>query len=661
MLNGHATEAIKENTSGTPQRFRRFNIGPRLTACFLMIVFLMGTADFIAWWQFKSIEVSAHRFYQVDQKSLAVMRAHLDLMELHEALATLANQQDQRRFAVEVASQRDHVVRTVQHAEETLKSFPHLDPNVAITLETVGTLLSQQADALLQLANAGDWQGVRLRLTNQVRSLLRLTSQLVNDVDQEVTRERAQSLASTQRARDQLALVLSITAAFTLLMAIVLGWYATRSITGPLAALDQGAKALASGDFQHQIKLQGQDELARLGTAFNYATRQVRELYDELKRNEARFRALIEHSSDLVMIVDRQGKIRYVSPASVRVAGRTQSELLGHDLTDFLPSEDVPKIRRALRSAPEKARAPVEIGFRRADGNLVAIELLANDLFAEPAVAGVVVNARDITERKRAEEALRQTQAELAHLNRVSTMGELGTSLAHELNQPIAAAMTNAKTCLRWLARNPPDLEEARGAITRIVGDVARAAGIINHLRSLYKKGAPTERDLVDVNEIAREMLALLRSEATRYSISIRAELAAELPKIKADRVQLQQVFMNLMLNGIEAMKDTGGELTIESERGGNGQLLISIKDTGVGLSTESVDQIFSAFFTTKSQGTGMGLSISRTIVESHGGRLWAHSNTGRGATFQFTLPNEVAASSPAPDALAQPRLPKDN
>ena len=661
MLNGQATEALNENTSGAPDRLRRFNIGPRLTLCFLMTAFLMVTADFIAWWQFKSIEVSANRFYQVDQQSLAVMRAHLDLMELHEALATLANQHDQRRFTVEVVSQRDHVVRAVQHAEETLKSFPHTDANVAITLETVDTLLSQQADALLQLANAGDWQGVRLRLTNQVRSLLRLTSQLVNDVDREVTQERDQALASTQGARDRLALVLSMTAAFTLLMAIVLGWYATRSITGPLAALDQGAKALASGDFQHQIELQGQDELARLGTAFNYATRQVRELYDELKRNEARFRALIEHSSDLVMVVDRQGKIRYVSPASVRVAGRTQSEILGHDLTDFLPAEDVPKVRAALRSAPERARAPVEIGFRRADGNLAAIELLANDLFGELAVAGVVVNARDITERKRAEEALRQTQAQLAHLNRVSTMGELGTSLAHELNQPIAAAMTNAKTCFRWLARNPPDLWEAREAITRVVSDVARAAGIINHLRSLYKKGAPTERDLVDVNEIACEMLALLRSEATRYSISIRAELAAELPKIRADRVQLQQVFMNLMLNAIEAMKDTGGELTVESERGGNGQLLISIKDAGVGLPTENVDQVFSAFFTTKSQGTGMGLSISRTIVESHGGRLWAQANSGRGATFQFTLPNEAAASSPAPETVGQPRGPKDN
>jgi PAS domain S-box-containing protein len=648
MSNGHTTseDAAKGNTSGTPQRFRRFNIGLRLTACFLMIVFLMGTADFIAWWQFKSIEVPAHRFYQVDQKSLAVMRAHLDLMEFREALATLANQQDEQGFAVEVASQRDHVVQAIQHAEETLTSFPHLDPNVAITLGTVGTLLSQQADALLQLANAGDWQGVRLRLTNQIRSLLRLTSQLVNDVDQEVTQERAQALASTQRARDQLALVLSITAAFTLLMAIVLGWYATRSITGPLAALDQGAKALASGDFQHQIELQGQDELARLGTAFNYATRQVRELYDELKRNEARFRALIEHSSDLVMIVDRQGKIRYVSPASVRVAGRTQSELLGHDLADFLPSEDVPKIRAALRNAPEKARAPVEIGFRRADGNLAAIELLANDLFGEPVVAGVVVNARDITERKRAEEALRQTQADLAHINRVSMIGELAASLAHELKQPISAAITDAKTGLRWLSRDPSDLQEARQAITRVVNDGTRAAEIINHLQSFYKKTAPTERELVDVNEVAREMFGLLHSEASRYSVSMRTDLASELPKTKADRVQLQQVFMNLMLNGIEAMKETGGELTIKSERTEDGQLQITISDTGVGLPCEKVDHIFDAFFTTKPQGTGMGLAITRSIIEAHGGRLWASANTGRGATFYATLATEAAASS---------------
>ena len=250
----------------------------------------------------------------------------------------------------------------------------------------------------------------------------------------------------------------------------------------------------------------------------------------------------------------------------------------------------------------------------------------------------------DIEDRKKAEqerERLRQLEADLAHVNRVSTMGQLAASLSHELKQPIAAAITNAKTCLRWLAREQPDIEEAREATMRIVKDGNRAAEIIDHLRSFYKKGAPLERELVDVNEVVREMLELLRSEANRYPICMRTDLAAELPEVTADRVQLQQVMMNLMLNGIEAMKDSGGELTIKSERGENGELLMSISDSGVGLPTEKADQIYDAFFTTKPQGSGMGLTISRSIIESHGGRLWAGANANRGVTFYFTLPSE--------------------
>ena len=640
--------AATENPSGTPARLRRFNIGPRLTACFLIIVVLMGAVDFIAAWQFKHIEVSAHRFYQVDEKSLAVMRAHVDLMEFREALVTLANAQDERGFAVEAASQRDHVVQDVRRAEETLKSFPYLDSNVAITLEAVGRSLPLQADALVQLANAGDWQGVRLRLANQVRTLVGLTSQLVHDVDQEVTHERAQALASTERARDQLALVLSVTAAFTLLMAIVFGWYATRSITGPLATLDKGAKALGSGDFQHQIEVQGEDELARLGTAFNYAARQVRELYDELKSNEARFRSLIEYSSDLILILDSEAIVRYVSPSSLRVAGRNQEELLGKCLFDFLAFEDISKMRDTLSGTHTESRPAVEVGFRRLDGSMAVIEVLANDLLDEPAVAGVVVNARDITERKSAEEQLKklhQLEADLAYMNRVSVMGELAASLAHEIKQPIAAAATNAKTGLRWLQREPSDIGEAREALSRIVKDVSRAADIIDRNRSLYRRGIPL-REMVNLNELIREMTALLRDAANRHSISMRADLDESLPTIAADRVQMQQVLMNLMLNGIEAMKDTSGELTVRSGKSDDGQILLSVSDLGVGLPAETTDQVFDAFFTTKTQGTGMGLSISRRIIESHGGRLWACANTGRGATFQFTIPTEVSAFS---------------
>jgi C4-dicarboxylate-specific signal transduction histidine kinase len=220
-------------------------------------------------------------------------------------------------------------------------------------------------------------------------------------------------------------------------------------------------------------------------------------------------------------------------------------------------------------------------------------------------------------------------------------MGELTASLAHEVNQPIAGAITNANACLRWLAGDIPNLEEARAAARRIVKDGTRAAEIISRIRLLFKKGTP-ERELVDVNEVIREMIVLLRSEATQYSISVRTELTADLPQVMGDRVQLQQVLMNLILNGIEAMKDVDGtrELALNSQQTESEQLLVTVRDTGKGLPPQR-DQIFDAFFTTKPQGLGMGLSISRSIVESHGGRLWTADNSPRGATFSITLPTK--------------------
>jgi C4-dicarboxylate-specific signal transduction histidine kinase len=250
-----------------------------------------------------------------------------------------------------------------------------------------------------------------------------------------------------------------------------------------------------------------------------------------------------------------------------------------------------------------------------------------------------------VTRRKRAEESLRQAQADLAHVNRVTTLGELTASVAHEVNQPIAAAVTNARTCLRWLTRDKPDIEEARAAAMRIVNDGTRAAEIIKRIRLLFKKGT-SERELVDVTEIIREMIVLLRGEATRYLIVVRTELGADTPQVMADRVQLQQVLMNLMLNAIDAMKDSNGarELMIKSQRAENHQALVSVNDTGVGLPPQQPDRVFEAFFTTKPDGTGMGLSISRSIVESHGGRLWAADNSPRGASFCFTLPSNLEA-----------------
>jgi signal transduction histidine kinase len=243
-------------------------------------------------------------------------------------------------------------------------------------------------------------------------------------------------------------------------------------------------------------------------------------------------------------------------------------------------------------------------------------------------------------DRRRAEEELRQAQADLAHASRVNTMGELTAALAHEVNQPITAAVTNANACLRFLSGEAPDLEEAREAVTAIVRAGERAAQIVSRTRDLFKKRVPQPQSL-DLDDVVRGTLVLLESEARRHCVSISTRLAAGSSAVMGDRVQLQQVIMNLIMNSIDAMKDVEGprELAIGSRTTDEGRIEVSISDTGVGLPPQAADRIFDRFFTTKADGTGMGLSISRSIVEAHGGRLWAQPNPPRGTTFQFALP----------------------
>jgi PAS domain S-box-containing protein len=307
--------------------------------------------------------------------------------------------------------------------------------------------------------------------------------------------------------------------------------------------------------------------------------------------------------------------------------------------------EDRAKWQAAVdRAISEKSDYDVEVRILLPDGTVKYIHNVGHPVLnASGEVVQFVGSSMDISASKQAEEALRQAQADLARVSRVTTMGELTASLAHEVKQPITAASTNANTCLRWLASDTPNIEEARAAAMRIVKDAKRASEIISRIRLLFKKGTP-QREPVDVNEVIREMIVLLGSEAMRNNISVRTELASDLPRVMGDRVQLQQVLMNLMINGIEAMKEVDGarELAIKSKQAENEQLLVSVSDTGIGLPPQQADQIFNAFFTTKPHGTGMGLRISRSIVESHGGRLWAADNSPRGASFCFTLPSKA-------------------
>jgi PAS domain S-box-containing protein len=373
---------------------------------------------------------------------------------------------------------------------------------------------------------------------------------------------------------------------------------------------------------------------------------------ERLRESEARFQAMADTAPVLIWMTGTDALCNYFNKPWLEFTGRTMEQEVGTGWTEGVHPDDVQGCFDCFLPAFH-ARKPFRMEYRlkRADGEYRwVIESGIPRYTGAGEFAGYIGSNIDITDLKRADverQRLRQLEADLAHINRVSMMGELAASLAHELKQPIAAALTNAKTCVRWLRRDTPDVAEGCEAALRMINDATRAAEVIDRIRSLYRRDT-SDRELLDVNEIIREMIILLHDKADRNSISIRTELDSGLPLVMADRVQLQQVLMNLILNGIEAMNDAKGELMLTSKRTEDGQLLISVSDSGIGLPGGEVGRIFEAFFTTKAQGTGMGLSISRRIIESHGGSLWGCANPERGSTFQFTLPTDVAASSPS-------------
>jgi PAS domain S-box-containing protein len=1049
----------------------RLNIGPRLILGFVFIILSMLAADAVILWQFHVVRTQAGRLNDVDQKLVAVFRVHTSVLAFHDRLDVLADAEDADRLLTEAGPLRTAVLEDIRRATSALSLppfDPRRDPSILPTLHAIQSALPSQIEAVTTLATSRDWRAVHLRLENQVRPLESLTSELVEKVDHEVGEEQVQTVLNIKRVQRLVFLIVPLTAVFTLLIAATLGVAVTRSITQPLARLVEGSEALARREFQHQVSVSGNDELAHLGRVFNDTASRLRVLYATLQSSEDRLRLVINTIPAHAWSARPDGSVDFINRRFLEFTGRSTEDMLGwgwgsvvhpDDLTRYVevwraavamgePMESETRVRRedgnyrwllirnvplhdelgnivnwygtaidieerhraedALRRSetylseaqrlshtgsfgwcvstgeinwseetfrifqyerstkptielilqrvhPEDAssfketvarasqdgkdfehehrlmmpdgavkrvhvvaraereeageiefvgavmditdRKRAEEALRQSEAYLAeaqrlshtgswawkvgakqqfwsvetfqiygfdpnaitptresflgrvhpddraSIELVETELYkgndaeynyrvilsdgsikyitsvAHPVrndsgqVIDFVGTVMDVTERKRAEalrdgesrilemiardapqeeileklvrvveaqfagllcsvllldedgqhvrhgaapslpkayakaidglsigpkagscgtamyrrepvivtdiikdplweayrsvaepygfracwstpilahsgkplgsfamyyreprspspaethalemathlagiaierklaregrERLRQAQMELAHVNRVTTMGELTASLAHEVNQPIAAAVTSANTCVRWLAGDVPNLEKARAAAERIVKDGTRAAEIISRIRLLFQKSA-LQLESVDVNKVIEEMIVLLRGEATRYSISIRTELAADLPPVMGDRVQLQQVMMNLLVNGIDAMKGVEGtrELAIKSQRAEDGKLLVSVSDTGVGLPTEG-DQIFNAFFTTKPHGTGMGLRICRSIVESHGGRLWAANNSLRGASFSLTLPAQLEA-----------------
>jgi PAS domain S-box-containing protein len=377
-------------------------------------------------------------------------------------------------------------------------------------------------------------------------------------------------------------------------------------------------------------------------------------LYSDLQEREAKVRRLVESNIIGIFIWGFEGRIIEANEAFLQMVGHSRDDLVSGRVRwmALTPNEwsDATERANAELRATGSCKA-FEKEYMRKDGTRVPV-LLGAATFGERQDQGVAF-VLDLTERKRAEENLRESerryreaQMSLAHANRVTTIGQLAASIAHEVSQPIAATVTNADAALRWLDGQPPDLEEVRHSLDAIIKDGHRAGDVIGGIRALIKK-APPRQDQLDINEAILEVIEVTKSELLQNGVSLQTELAKGLPRIQGDRIQLQQILLNLIMNAIEAMSDVKGSRnllisTVEDKPNG---VLATVRDSGPGLNPDSLERLFDPFFTTKPGGLGMGLSICRSIVEAHGGRMWAAANRPQGASFHFRLPAHGTAS----------------
>lgn len=631
------------------------NVGikSRLTFSLVLIIALMAVGLGILLWQSHVMRSQATRLKEMDEQFMEVQRVHALVLTLRNQSEQLVTSRNLAHLQQEASAQRnqlnDSLIQT-KTAFGGVEPNNILDPTVLPTLETIQGVLSSQVDLLTTLASVGDGETLRQRMEQPLEPLESLSAELVDTTSRDLHNKRSEAARRIDRAQKRTLFILTGVGGLTIVVAALLGFAVTQTITRPLRSLVDGASALARGEFGHHVPVQGRDELAHLSRVFNQTTIRLQQLYENLGRSEQELRDVINAVPAHVWRASCDGEVDFINERLQQFVGVPLEDILGWNLQSVLHSDDRARFVAEWQAAVKNERQNEdEVRMRRADGTYCWFLIRNVPLRNE---AGNIVKwygtGIEIADRKRAEEErqrLHQVEADLAHLNRISMMGELAASLAHEIRQPIAAAAANATACVRWLDRETPDIDKAALSASRIASDVTRAVDIIERVRSLYQ-GDRGKREPVDVNKIIQEMIVLLRDAANRKSISLSTELDSGLPMMVADRVQLQQVLMNLMLNGIDAMKGTEGDLIVTSRRTEDGQILIAVRDSGCGLPLDGRERLFEAFFTTKQQGTGMGLSISRRIVESHGGSLWASSNAGRGATFQFTLPSEANRSN---------------
>ncbi len=454
----HAATALNRLVKSSAERAvyaGRFNIGPRLILGFVFIILSMLAADAVVLWQFHLVRTQAERLNGIDQKLVAVLRVHTSLLVFRDRLEELADSQDDGRLVAEGGLLRTAVLEDTRRAMSALSLppfDPQRDPTILPTLHVIQSALPTQLEAITTLATSGDWRAVHLRLANEVTPLESLTATLVENVDHQVGEEQAQTARNIKRVQRLVFLVVPLTAVFTLLIAATLGVVITRSITQPLARLVEGSRALARGEFQHQVPVTGNDELAHLGRVFNDTALRLRDLYATLQSSEDRLRLVIDTIPAYAWSARPDGSVDFINKRVLEYTGRSIEEILSWNWGSVVHPDDLARYVDDWRAALVAGQSmESEVRLRRADGNYRW--WLTRNVPLRDEGGNIVKwygSAIDIEERKRAEEALREAQSDLARVSRVTTMGELTASLAHEVNQPIAAAVTSANSCLHW-------------------------------------------------------------------------------------------------------------------------------------------------------------------------------------------------------------------
>jgi PAS domain S-box-containing protein len=628
---------------------KQSSISSFLVLSFISVGVLMILGGATALWQLNYIHQRAQFLYQSDRPTRAVLRVRNDFQNFQRELQPLARLEQAKPFADEgnrLLKEFGGDVEKAIQAVRTLPSGTQRDMELN-NLETVRTLFVGQIESLMALAKSGDWVAVRLRFDSRMPMIGALSESLVHDIDAVVEIEKTRGLEDIRLAQAQATWTMVVASLLALTTAGLLGLKVTQNIAGRLAKLDFAAQALARGEFQHQVVVGGNDEIARLSRAFNEMSSRLSSMYETARRSEAHFRSLIENARDFILVVDANGKVRYTSPSVERVFGN-DGPLLGKNVISLVEPEDAETMRNwlaplALSNNPQKS---IEVRLRTAGGTVRTLEIHGTNLLQDPVVAGIVFNARDVTERNLMEEQLRQAQ-------RMEAIGTLSGGVAHDFNNLLTVIRGYAHELLGAVPDAPETLMHAK----RIDEAAERAAGLTNQLLAFSRRQVlqPKVFDLKTLVANVDEMLRRLIGE----HIEMQTITGADACYIKADTGQIEQVIMNLVINARDAMPH-GGKLTLETaiveldedyvarHPGTLAGLCValSIQDTGKGMDAETQAHIFEPFFTTKGlgKGTGLGLSTVYGIVKQSDGNIWVHSEVGKGSTFRVYFPRVCEA-----------------